>query len=81
MCCALIALYVAILAAWQTGFKTLLARRVKIAAFVITAIVPIVGSALAIEHMNHYITRAENNQRSVLAEIMAQPICTGKAIR
>jgi hypothetical protein len=36
-------------------------------------------SALAARHLSHYLDRARANQRTLLAELMAQPICTGAA--
>jgi hypothetical protein len=36
-------------------------------------------SALAAHHLGHYLDRARANQRTLLAELMAQPICTGAA--
>ncbi|WP_210160785.1 hypothetical protein [Phyllobacterium sp. YR531] len=46
-------------------------------AFAVAAIAVVAGSAFAAEHVKHYLDRAANNERSVLAEIMAQPICSG----
>jgi hypothetical protein len=37
-----------------------------------------VAPALA-EHAGHYAARAEANHRSVLAEILAAPLCSGEA--
>lgn len=39
-----------------------------------------VGPAVA-EHTGHYAARAEANHRSVLEEILAQPLCSGEARR
>jgi hypothetical protein len=39
----------------------------------------LVVSALAAHHLGHYLDRARANQRTLLAELMAQPICTGAA--
>ena len=36
-------------------------------------------SAFAAHHLGHYLDRARDNQRTLLAEFMAQPICTGAA--
>jgi hypothetical protein len=36
-----------------------------------------IAPALA-EHAGHYADRAEANGRSVLAEILAQPVCSGR---
>lgn len=77
MCCALIALCIAVATATRAGFKTVLAQRLRMVAFAVTAIAVVAGSAFAAEHVRHYFDRAANNQRSVLAEIMAQPICSG----
>lgn len=77
MCCALIALCIAVVTAVRAGLKTVLARRLRVAAFAVTVIAVVVGSAFAAEHVRHYLDRAANNERSVLAEIMAQPICSG----
>ncbi|MDR7220752.1 hypothetical protein [Aminobacter aminovorans] len=38
-----------------------------------------VGAAAAAQHLSHYASRAETNQRSILAEMLAQPICSRKA--
>jgi hypothetical protein len=40
-----------------------------------------VGAAAAAQHLGHYAARAETNQRSILTEMLAQPICSGKAAR
>jgi hypothetical protein len=39
----------------------------------------LVVAALAVHHLGHYLDRARANQRTLLAELMAQPICTGGA--
>ncbi|CAN7370353.1 hypothetical protein LJR231_002202 [Phyllobacterium sp. LjRoot231] len=80
MCCALTALLIALITAWRTRFKTVLDwwPRVRTATTLGTAtIVLIAGSALAAEHVSHYVARAHANERTVLAEFMAQPICRG----
>lgn len=38
-------------------------------------------SVLGAQHLGHYVERARANERSLLAEIMAQPICTGNRAR
>ncbi len=35
-------------------------------------------SPFAIEHAGHYADRAAAHERSILAEILAQPLCSGK---
>ena len=35
-------------------------------------------SPFVIEHAGHYAQRAADHERSILAEILAQPLCTGK---
>ncbi|MEX0838758.1 MAG: hypothetical protein WD034_04435 [Parvibaculum sp.] len=34
-------------------------------------------SVLVGQHLDHYLTRANENGRTVIAEILAQPLCTG----
>jgi hypothetical protein len=41
------------------------------------AVIVIAGSALAAQHFSHYVARAQANERGVLTEILAQPICGG----
>lgn len=36
-----------------------------------------VGAPILAEHAGHYATRAAANDRSILEEIMAQPLCSG----
>jgi hypothetical protein len=79
MCCALGALLIALITAWRTRFKTVLCwwpRARAATAFSAATIVLVAGSALAAEHVSHYVARAHANDRTVLAEILAQPICS-----
>ena len=39
----------------------------------------LVVAALAAHHLGHYLDRARANQRTLLVELMAQPICTDGA--
>ncbi|WP_131922453.1 hypothetical protein [Aminobacter aminovorans] len=55
--------------------------RLRWAAAVVAALVGGVGAAAAAQHLGHYAVRAEINQRSIVAEMLAQPICSGKAAR
>ena len=59
----------------------------KAAAFAAGAVLLIAGAggiavapALA-QHAGHYAARAEANHRSVVEEILAQPLCSGEATR
>ncbi|MHC1548491.1 hypothetical protein [Phyllobacterium sp. K27] len=63
--------------ATRAGLKNILARRLRIFSYAIVSITMIAGSAFAAEHVRHYLNRAADNERSVLAEILAQPICSG----
>jgi hypothetical protein len=77
MCCTLIALCIAMTTATRAGLKNILARRLRLLAYTITSITVIASSAFAAEHVRHYFNRAADNERSVLAEILAQPLCSG----
>lgn len=85
MCCALGALFIAAFTAWQTRLRALLdwlprarkTRARKTAAIGAMAVIVIAGSALAAQHFSHYVARAQANERGVLTEILAQPICGG----
>jgi thiol:disulfide interchange protein len=82
MCCALAALLFAALAAWQRLSRTALHWRPRarwVAAALALAVATAAGSALAAHHLGHYEARAAANDRSLLAEIWAQPICSGNA--
>ncbi len=43
------------------------------------AIALVAGSVLIVEHVSHYVARAQASERTVLAEFMHQPICGGGA--
>lgn len=79
MCCAIGMLIIAAMTAGRRGLKAVkdwrpVARQAAIHAALATVLIS--GSALAAHHYNHYAMRAQSNERSVLAEILAQPICT-----
>jgi hypothetical protein len=84
MCCLLtMALAGNAVAAGGAGWGML--RRPGLAmGLVVGAVLLIAGvSAIAIaptvaEHAGHYAARAEAHQRSVLEEILAQPLCSGR---
>jgi len=80
MCCALTALLIALITAGRTRLRSALDwwPQVRIATTLSAAtIVLVAGSALAAEHVSHYVARAHANERTVLAELIAQPICRG----
>ena len=80
LCCLLSALLAGNLAvAGRLGFS--LTRRLSVVAAVALAIVAAASIAIApavAEHGDHYAARAEANHRSVLEEILAQPLCSGR---
>ena len=85
MCCLLtMALAGNAVAAGGAGWGIL--RRPRLAVGLVAGAVLLIGGASAIaiapavaEHAGHYAARAEANQRSVLEEILAQPLCSGRA--
>jgi hypothetical protein len=38
------------------------------------------SAGLAARHLDHYADRAHANERTLLAEFMAQPICSGSSV-
>jgi hypothetical protein len=79
MCCALGALLIALITAWRTRLRIVIGwwpRARAAATFGAATIVLVAGSALAAEHVCHYVARAQANDRTVLDEILAQPICS-----
>jgi hypothetical protein len=79
MCCAIAALLVAAIAAWR-GIKAafssgLFALRMAGAA---AAILTIVGAVLAARHFDPDAMRVATNDRSLLGEILAMPVCSEK---
>jgi hypothetical protein len=41
------------------------------------AVAGLLASALGAWHLGHYVERAQANERTLLAEILAQPVCAG----
>lgn len=79
MCCAIGALLIAVIAMWRRGFNFALGWRFHArwaAASIAAAVLLIAGSALAMQHFDHYAMRAQANGRTMMAEIWAQPICS-----
>ena len=77
ICCGIGAVAIATAGMWRwpwklTGARTSLAASLAVVAASITLL------ALGAQHFGHYVGRARANERSLVAEIMAQPICTGR---
>ncbi len=53
----------------------------RLTCFSAVMLVPLVLAACVAEHLTHYASRAEANERSILAEIAAAPLCTGSGDR
>lgn len=83
MCCALGALFVAVIAAWRRVSNSASGWYcgLRWGAAVSMALALGVGAVAATWHFSHYAARAEVNRRTVLAEILAQPICDGTGPR
>lgn len=81
MCCALTALVFAVMATWRRLLKAASGchRGLRWFGAFAAALAVGVGTAAAAQHLGHYATRAETNQRGILAEMLAQPICSGNA--
>lgn len=64
-CCVLASLALASTASWLARLKAILA-------------VAMLGLAIAgLWHLGHYTARAQASERTLLAELMARPICSG----
>jgi hypothetical protein len=74
LCCALSALAVAA-APWWRRFVP--ADRARPAALGLAAAAALL-SVTVFEHAGHYAARAAASDRTLLAEILAQPLCTGE---
>lgn len=81
LCCLASALMAGNLVA-AGKISSVLIRRRSVAAAMALAGLGVVGIAVApamAEHARHYAARAEANHRSVVAEILAAPLCSGEA--
>ncbi|QCI68813.1 hypothetical protein [Phreatobacter stygius] len=70
----------AVTAAWRRWLQATRGWQPRLrwaAAFAAAAIVLAAGTALATQHFDHYAARARISERSLLAEILAQPLCMG----
>jgi hypothetical protein len=69
LCCGIGVLAIAAAAFWR--------RRYSLFGPVV-AIAAAGAVAVGAQHLGHYVERARANERSLLAEFAAQPICTGR---
>ena len=60
---------------WRAGAKLCL----RLGSAVALAATAFTGAILIAEHIDHYRSRALANDRSIIAEIIDQPICTNTA--
>lgn len=81
MCCAIGAMFVAMIAIWRRRMNAAPAwhRLLRWGAALAAALVVGAGTAAAAQHLRHYAERAGINRRTVLAEMWAQPFCEGGA--
>jgi hypothetical protein len=80
MCCVLTALLITFFTAGRARLKAMTEwwPQVRAATTSVPAMIVFVAvSALVAEHASHYLSRAQANERTVLAEFIAQPICRG----
>lgn len=62
---------------WRQAWR---GRLPRIGAVALAAGLALAG-ALGAFHLPHYLSRAEANERSVLAEILAEPLCLAATAR
>ncbi len=77
MCCSLGAFVMATMPMWRTWWRTWLTSTTGYAPTLTTAALAVVAWMFVAQHLDHYLDRAQANDHGLLAEIMAQPICTG----
>ncbi len=77
MCCSLGAFVMATMPMWRTWWHTWLKSTVGYTPRMTTAALAVVAWMFVAQHLEHYLDRAQANDRGLLAEIMAQPVCTG----
>jgi hypothetical protein len=73
MCCSLGAFVMATMPMWRTWLKSTIGYAPTMTA----AALAVVAWMFVAQHLTHYLDRAQANDRSLLAEVMAQPICSG----
>jgi NaMN:DMB phosphoribosyltransferase len=81
LCCLLSAVMAGNLAVAGRAGASLMHRPgfVAGAVLMIAALAGIAVAPAVAEHAGHYAARAETNHRSVLEELLAQPLCSGEA--
>lgn len=77
LCCSLGAFVMATMPMWRTWSRTWLKSALGYAPITTAAAFAIALWMFVAQHLDHYLERAQANDRSLLAEIMAQPLCTG----
>lgn len=78
MCCGIGAVAIATAVMRRRPWKPAGARS-SLAATLAVVAASIALLAVGAQHFGHYVGRARANERSLVAEIMAQPICTGRS--
>lgn len=73
LCCSLGAFVMATMPMWRAWLKSALgyAPITTAAAFAVALWM------FVAQHLDHYLDRAQANDRGLIAEILAQPLCTG----
>ena len=72
ICCSLTALIVATAWMWRAAMKTLL----RLSSAVALAAIAFTAAVFVAEHVDHYRSRAQANERTIIAEIIRAPLCT-----
>ena len=83
LCCLASALMAGNLAlAGRLGLGVLRQRSVAASIALLASLAASIAAAPALaEHGRHYAARAEANHRSVFAELLAAPLCSGEAMQ
>ncbi len=76
LCCLLSALMAGNFA---VAGRIVIAHRgvVASAALLVAGVIALATAPALVEHAGHYASRAAANDRSILEELMAQPLCSG----
>jgi hypothetical protein len=79
LCCSLGAVLIATTTLSGKRLRAPFRRRLLAQSALVTTMASalLILSASGAQHLGHYLDRARANERGLLAEIMAQPICTG----
>jgi hypothetical protein len=62
---------------WRTWWHAWLKSTTSCAPTMTAAALAVVTWMFVVQHLDHYLDRAQINDRGLLVEIMAQPICAG----